>query len=360
MVLGGLAQHAGYLAIRGVSSSVVAAGPERAMRWARAAGRAFAGAPFNARRLRRAEANLRAAFPGWDDERVARHAVHSYEHMFSLGVEMALAPRLFSIDGWTRHIEVAPSISEAVRRLLEGGPCLLITGHVGNWELVGYWVALLGFPVHALYRPLDIAPLDAWVRQVRGRRGLILVDKFGAMRQLPAVLDAGLPVAIVADQNGGDRGMFVPYFNRLASTYKSIGLLAMQHNARIMVGGARRVEPTPGDHRPGREIRYRVELADSFGPEDWSTHPDPLFYLSARCRRGLEAMVRASPEQYDWIHRVWRSRPLHERQNKPFPPALLEKLRLLPWITDADIGAIIEHSARDAAELARTGQSKLS
>jgi KDO2-lipid IV(A) lauroyltransferase len=83
--------------------------------------------------------------------------------------------------------------------------------------------------------------MDRWVRQTRARRGLTLIDKFGALRQLPDLVAAGAPVGFVADQNGGDRGVFVPFFNRLASTYKSIGLLAMQFNATVLCGGAWRV-----------------------------------------------------------------------------------------------------------------------
>jgi KDO2-lipid IV(A) lauroyltransferase len=49
-----------------------------------------------------------------------------------------------------------------VRSLIEAGPCILITGHSGNWELVGYTVALLGFPMHALYRP------STWSRWIAG------------------------------------------------------------------------------------------------------------------------------------------------------------------------------------------------
>src|SRR6185295_19043495 len=163
------------------------------------------------------------------------------------------------------------------------------------------------------------------------------------------------PVGFVADQNGGDRGVFVPFFNRLASSYKSIGLLAMRFNATIGCAYARRVP----DDKPGT-LGYRIECTDVFGPKDWNSHPDPLFYLTARYRRAIETMVRKAPEQYLWMHRIWRSRPRHERSQKPFPAALEEKIRLLPWITDEDVERIKDHSARDARTLLETGQDKLS
>jgi KDO2-lipid IV(A) lauroyltransferase len=348
--------YSAYLAIRAAMAAAGAVPLDTAAAAARAAARTYARLPLNRKRVARARGNLAVAFPEWDESRLSDVAVHSYEHLFELGLELILAPRLLNDDAWHRHVRPG-SISPVVRKLLEGGPCLLLTGHCGNWELLGFIIALLGFPMHALYRPLDLKPLDRWVRDARERRGLTLVDKFGALRRLPALATAGVPLGFVADQNGGDRGVFVPFFNRLASSYKSIGLLALQFNMPLLCGVAHRVPPH--ERAPGR-LGYMFEVNDAFGPEEWNSHPDPLFYLTARYRRAIELMVRKAPEQYLWMHRIWRSRPRHERLHRPFPAALEEKIRLLPWITDADVEAIKAHSERDARTLAETGQDKLS
>jgi KDO2-lipid IV(A) lauroyltransferase len=321
-----------------------------------AIGRVYARSRLGRRHLERAKANLAAAFPDWEAGRVEDVAVRCHEHMFTLGAEFAYTPRLLNEDGWPGHLELG-ELGDAVHGLLSGRPVVLITGHCGNWEALGYSMALLGFPMHALYRPLDLPPLDRWVRQSRQRRGLAVVDKFGALRQLPGLVAAGAPVGFVADQNGGDRGVFVPFFNRLTSTYKSIGLLAIQFGATVLCGAARRLEP--GAARNPRGLCYRIELMDQFGPEDWEGHPDPLFYLTARYRWAIERMVRRAPEQYLWMHRIWRSRPRHERMGRGFPEGLEERIRTLPWIAGADVERIKAQSARDAATLAATGKDRL-
>src|SRR5690606_12694079 len=144
-------------------------------------------------------------------------------------------------------------------------PCILVTGHCGNWEVIGYALGLLGFRVHALYRPLDMRAADRWIREVRSARGLYLLDKFGAMRQTPGIMARGEMLGFVADQNAGGRGMCVPFFDRLASPYKSIGLLAMQHRAPIVCGQALRI----GAHGPDipeairdQAFRYRIHVED--------------------------------------------------------------------------------------------------
>lgn len=349
-----LFQPAVYYATRSVIAAACVPPFPIARHWARVVGRWYATSRINQRHFKRAKENIHIAFPDWDEDRVAHTALLSHEHLTTFGVELAFVPRLLTEDGWVRHISFG-NIEPALHELVKAGPCILITGHCGNWESLGYTMALLGFPMHAVYRPLDIPSMDRWVRRTRSRRGLELVDKFGAVRKLPLLLRAGAPIGLVADQNGGDRGVFVPFFNRLTSTYKSIGLLALQFNAKIICGFARR-EPV----RNPSLLGHRLEMTDIFGPEEWNTHPDPLFYLTARFRYAIERMVRSAPDQYLWMHRIWRSRPRHERLNKPMPDSLLEKIRLLPWTTEADIEQIKAHSVRDARTLAETGRHRLS
>ena len=63
-------------------------------------------------------------------------------------------------------------------------------------------------------------------------------------------------------------------------------------------------------------------------------------------------MVKRAPEQYLWMHRMWRARPTHERLNKPFPPALRDKLASLPWMTAADVEQVVARSELDREAIA--------
>lgn len=349
-----------YGAMRAVLAGVGMVDIADAVRTARSVGRLYA--TLEPRRVKRAIDAIGVAFPGMPEDQREFHAIRAYEHLFTLGVEMAFTPRLITRDGWSRRVRLG-RLTHAVRELLGERPCVLITGHCGNWELLGYTMALLGFPMHALYRPLDLPPLDSWVRRTRQTRGLVLLDKFGATEVLPELMDRRGMAGFIADQNAGDRGMFVPFFNRLASTYKSIGLLALQFDAPIICGQARRLVAGRDESSvdglsvgmptwAGDPFCYEIDVVDVIHPEDWKSQPDPLFYASARYRRALEDMVRRSPEQNLWLHRYWKSRPKHERMGRPFPAALREKIRALPWTTDEDMARIEDWSARDAAAIA--------
>src|SRR5262249_49629537 len=149
------------------------------MRVARSGARAFAGAPFNRKRVRRAIDNLGVAFPDWPEEKRREYAFKAFEHLFMLGVETASTPKLLTEDGWSRHVQVGHMgaalhdlLRAATHRSRTGGHgCVLISGHTGNWELLGYTMALLGFPMHALFRPLDNKPLNRWLHRTRESRG---------------------------------------------------------------------------------------------------------------------------------------------------------------------------------------------
>ncbi len=286
--------------------------------------------PLNRKRFERALLNVRQAFPTWNDAQVRWCGRASYEHIFRLAGEFLYIPRLINDDNWPNHLEVpidlrnrpevGPTRLEADLRAYDGPPalgasrgadiamplaesggagpaldillsgrrCVMVTGHCGNWELLAYLIAAVGFPMHAVYRPLDNPALDRWVRSTRERRGITLLDKFGAAQRINNVVEEGNALGFVADQNAGDRGLFVPYFGRLASTYKAIGLLAIKYDAarrplgvlRMARGLARRgrVPISHGGH--GRDRAGSVEG----GSAD--------FYVTARYRRALEQMVR--------------------------------------------------------------------
>lgn len=358
------AEGAVYAGVRSAVAVTQIAGVNNSMRAMRSMGGVFAQMPFNRGRLQRAIDNISWCFPHWDAQRVHDHAVEAYRHLFMLAVEMGAAPRLITDDGYAAYVELG-DLTDGLMELLSGRPCILVTGHCGNWELLGYTMALLGFPMHALYRPLDLPSLNAWVLESRTRRGLTLVDKFGASRRLPAILEAGAPVGFIADQNAGDRGLFVPFFDRMASAYKAIGLMAMRHNAVVVCGQARRLSGMSaerGDHhgeeaRNSQVFRYQIDVLDVIRPEHWADHEDPLFYITARYRRGIEAMVRAAPEQYLWMHRYWKSRPPYEHKGRPIPSKLLDKVAALPWTTPESLRRLVERSERDAKAFVMPGRA---
>lgn len=300
------------------------------------------------RRRLRAEENIRRSFPHLLQSQVEDIARRSLRHLLQLFcVEVTSAARLVTPTTWMNYLRFG-DVDEALALLLGRDPVILITGHCGNFEMLGYGIAAAGFPVTALARPLDLPMINDWLVGVRQRRGMRIITKFGASEAIPDILGQGGRVAFIADQNAGDKGLFVPFFGRLASAYKSIGLMAIRYETPIVCGLARR-------ERADR-FAYVIEGVDVIRPRDWRDQPDPLYYVTARYTRAIETMVHRAPEQYFWVHRRWKSRPRHEVEGKAFPVSLRRKIESLPWMTSEDVERVVAQSENESR--ASTTQSR--
>ena len=289
----------------------------------------------NRTRRERTLHNIALSFPDWPAARVEQVARASMRHMFQLFMVDSLAtPRLVTPASWPRYVQLG-NLQPALDRFIRGEPVILVTGHCGNWELLGYALAVIGYPMWAVARPLDNPLIDRWLRGIREARGMRIITKWGATPLIQDVLRTGGRLGFIADQNAGEQGLFVPFFGRLASSYKSIGLLAMHHDVPIIAGHARRI---------GEKLKYELACIDAIMPEDWAVQPDPLFYITARYNRAIEQMIRAAPEQYLWVHRRWKSRPRHERLGRPMSRRLIAKLEALPWMTSEELDLIVQRS----------------
>ncbi len=247
----------------------------------------------------RAERHIRESFPELDDREVSRIALGSMQHLAMLAVELLLSPRLVSLSTWAGYVRLG-KLDEAIRVLLRQQGCIMLTGHYGNWELLGFGLATLGFDIVAIMRPLDNEYLNHFLLDRRERSGLRLLYKKGATQEAPEILRQGGSLCFIADQDAGRKGMFVDFFGRQASTYKSIGLLAMEYKTPIIIGCARRC---------GRGFSYEMTVNRVIQPWEWEGQPDELRWITQEYTRAIEEFVRMAPEQYLWIHRRWKSRP---------------------------------------------------
>jgi KDO2-lipid IV(A) lauroyltransferase len=110
----------------------------------------------------------------------------------------------------------------------------------------------------------------------------------------------------------------VDFFGRAASTYKSIGLLAIQKRVPIVVGYAARIHP--GFH-------YRIGVERIIQPEEWAAVEDPLQWITQEYTRALEAAIRHWPDQYLWVHRRWKHQPKQRTRVTMARPESWQELR---------------------------------
>ncbi len=236
-------------------------------------------------------------------DEIDRIADRSLASVAMFAVDVICLPRLLNALTWTRYIDLK-NLGEGLELMLSGRGAILVTGHYGSFELMGHVLAALGFDVVAVMRPLDNVYINRFVVQSRLTHGLTLIDKKGAMEHAESVLREGRLLAFIGDQDAGRKGVFVDFFGRPASTYKSIGLLAMATRCPIIVGYAR---------RQGDKAKFTAGVQRVIYPHEWEDRKDALKWITQTYTSALEEIVREDPDQYLWIHRRWKSAPRTKR-----------------------------------------------
>jgi KDO2-lipid IV(A) lauroyltransferase len=227
-----------------------------------------------------------------------------YKHFCQVIIEISHLPRRMHPQNWRRYTAVVGG-RRLVDCLLSDRPILLLTGHYGNWEMAGYVLGLLGFPIHSVARPLDNPYLEDYLRRFRERTGQKLLAKKGDFEKMQDILVQGGLLGTLADQDAGKRGIFVNFFNRPASTHKANAFLSLQYNVPILVSVARNA---------GRPFQYEMIAEELILPEDYEKHPDPVTAITQRFTSTLERLIREVPEQYFWLHRRWKHQPRRSKR----------------------------------------------
>ncbi len=239
-----------------------------------------------------------------DDAQRDRMVCAVYLHFCMMIMELLHIPRKIHRTNWRQYAELVGHVP-VMDRLMSGEPVIMLTGHYGNWELAGYLFGLFGYPTYSVARTLDNPYLDRFLRSFRERTGQKLIPKSGGYDQIVEVLQSGRPLSMLADQDAGQRGMFVDFFGRPASTHKAIALLAIEHQAPVAVGVARRIGPG---------FRYEIRCAQIIDPGEFTGSADDARLLTQRYTSALEELIRQDPTQYLWLHRRWKHQPQRKKE----------------------------------------------
>jgi KDO2-lipid IV(A) lauroyltransferase len=249
-------------------------------------------------RRRVVETQIAAAFPDWDATRVRSVARASYENLGRTTIEAALLPTL-SNAGIVSLFDGEGDWPVVARAHAEGRGVIVVTGHMGNWELAGAYIAARGVTIEGVTRRMTNPMFDRYLTTTRERAGLGVIADSDAVRRIPRALRAGHVVAMVADQ--GTKGMastFVPFFGRPAKTPRGPAVFALRLGVPVVIGTAVRL--------PSGKYRALVEPIEV---EETGDREHDVDTVVARYTAVLERWVRAYPEQYLWHHRRWRRQP---------------------------------------------------
>ncbi len=182
-----------------------------------------------------------------------------------------------------------------------GKGVLVLTGHLGAWELSSFYHSLMGYPMSMVIRRLDNPLVDAFVNHIRCLHGNRVLHKDDFARGLLQAMHRGETVGILMDTNmTPPQGVFVPFFGTLACTASGLARIAA-HSEAAVLPGFMLWEPN--------ENRYVLH----FGPElTLQRTADPAadaLANTALFTATIESWIGRYPEQWLWVHRRWKTRP---------------------------------------------------
>ncbi|MBI4352368.1 MAG: mitochondrial fission ELM1 family protein [Candidatus Omnitrophica bacterium] len=242
--------------------------------------------------------NLRAAFAGEKTTaEIKRIARRSFQNLALSAVELLRAPE-FDQGYLARHVEFA-GLERFQPFLGKRGGLIFLTAHFGSWELLNIFSGMLGHPMAALARPQKHPLSDQFLNSLRASKGSVLIRKGMNVREILRALRDGKVVGILNDQDGGKKGIFVPFFGRLSSTPSGAAAFARRVGCPVFPVFIVRTG----------KISHRVEVeAPLFVSED--SQPEKAEEgLLREFAAVLESKIRRFPDQWLWAHRRWKSTP---------------------------------------------------
>jgi Kdo2-lipid IVA lauroyltransferase/acyltransferase len=190
-----------------------------------------------------------------------------------------------------RHLEIEGWENVAAAKA-SGRSILILTGHCGNWELIGTALHEGGVPPAAVARPLEDAGLQQLLVDLRDHLGTTTIARGtrGAPRQLLEVLRGGGALAMLIDQDTKVDGVWVPFFGRPAFTPVGAAEIALRQKANVIPSFIER--RLDGNHL----VRFLPALELPLDPRE----------ATALMTAKIEEQIRRRPEQWVWWHKRWR------------------------------------------------------
>jgi len=243
--------------------------------------------------------NLRLAMPelGPEEQRAVVQGV--FRNLGRLLGEFSQFPRI-TRQNISELVEYE-GLENYTRASQRGRGVLMLTGHVGAWELCAFAQGVYGHPLSFLVRPLDNPLLDRMVSHYRGLSGNRTIDKNKAVKPVLETLRRGGDVGLLIDANTmPDQGVFCDFFGTPACSTTGLAVFALRADAPVVPGFLIWDEQSR-KHRLRFEPEIPLIRTGDFKEE--------VTLNTARFTRMIEDYARRYPDQWLWVHKRWHTRP---------------------------------------------------
>ena len=241
--------------------------------------------------------NLKYAFPEKSDAELEQIYTSCWRHFVRVGAEIAKLPQ-FNQEFVERWIDT-DNIKVFDEALLEKKGVIFASGHFGNWEWLGGAMSVIGYDMTYVITPQSNPLSDRWLNRMRYSLGVEIIYTKDAVRGVLKALKRNRIIAMLSDQDAHESGVFVPFFNRLASTPRGPAVFHLKTGCPIVFG--KTIVDSNGKYKVHLE---RLEFNNLTGNQE-----EDEYLIMAKITSRLEDEIRQNPGQWLWLHRRWKSSP---------------------------------------------------
>lgn len=233
--------------------------------------------------------NIATAFPEKSDSEQNMILKKTYSFFAKSFMQFLSFPKSY------RYVDIEVEGQELLDEALEKGHgIILATGHFSKWEIMSAWLGYSGYPCVAVAQKQKNIGADLFFREFREKTGMDIIYRKSSLKNMYRILKENKILILASDQDAKQRGVFVNFFNKPASTPKGVARFHLETGSDIFFISC--YVKQNGKHK--LQIQRVV-------PEGEST----VKSITQAFTTLLEEKVREFPEQYFWFHRRWKTIP---------------------------------------------------
>ena len=237
---------------------------------------------------------------------IARQSARNLGYHVIEFIRMGLQPREASLA-----MVVEADGSEHYDRAVERGQgAIAMSMHYGNWEVAGAHLASITmlYAVGKEQRDDFFTRLAFPWREKFGIQNIYAGNKVNSA--VLRTLKNNCTLGLIADQNGGRAGHFIPFAGVLASTVHGPAVLAMRTGAPLLLTHCRRI--SPGRFKFIVKPPLSLEGVPGYDSAAGTFTPESTAEVLRRMNNAYEEVIREDPTQWLWGHKRWKTRPQGE------------------------------------------------
>ena len=238
--------------------------------------------------------NLNIAFPEKSPSDIQLLQEKIYEHISRSFFEFLGAPYL-SDEKFKNMFQVI-GLTNIDKAIAAGKGVILLSSHIGNWELMGSYLSSCGYSINVVARKIYDERLNKILLNHRSSRGVKTLMREEATKDMIRVLKSKEVLGILIDQDADVKGEFVEFFGREAYTPIGATILAMKYNVVVLPTFTNRI----GNNKHVIDIGEPIELIQT------DDEKSDIIKNTQKLNDIIEARIKKYPEQWVWLHKRWR------------------------------------------------------